>query len=48
MGLAITRGLLEHQRGTISATNHPDGGATFTLDIPTTTRRITELSADVA
>ena len=48
MGLAITRGLLEHQRGTISATNDPDGGATFTLDIPTTTRRITELSADVA
>ena len=48
MGLAITRGLLEQQRGSVSAANHPGGGAIFTLEIPTTTRRIAELSADVA
>lgn len=48
MGLTITRGLLEQQHGIISVANHPNGGATFTLNIPTTTRRISELSADVA
>ena len=34
MGLAITRGLLAIQGGRITAANHPDGGAIFTLEIP--------------
>ena len=38
MGLAIARGLLAVQGGRITATNHPDGGAIFTLVIPVATR----------
>jgi two-component system, OmpR family, sensor histidine kinase KdpD len=38
MGLAIARGLLAVQGGRITATNHPDGGAIFTLVIPVVTR----------
>jgi K+-sensing histidine kinase KdpD len=38
MGLAITRGLLAIQGGRITAANHPEGGAVFTLDIPVSTR----------
>jgi two-component system, OmpR family, sensor histidine kinase KdpD len=38
MGLAIARGLLAVQSGRISAANHPDGGAVFTLAIPVATR----------
>jgi two-component system sensor histidine kinase KdpD len=38
MGLAITRGLLALQRGTVTARNHPDGGAVFILDVPVATR----------
>lgn len=34
MGLAITRGLLAAEGGRVSAVNHPDGGAVFTLAIP--------------
>ncbi len=48
MGLAITRGLLQQQGGRISVLNHRDGGATFTLEIPTTLRQSAELSTDVA
>jgi two-component system, OmpR family, sensor histidine kinase KdpD len=35
MGLAITRGLLAAEGGRAWAENHPDGGACFTLNIPT-------------
>lgn len=38
MGLAITRGLLALERGRIAASNHPDGGAQFTIDIPASIR----------
>jgi two-component system sensor histidine kinase KdpD len=48
MGLAITRGLLDVQGGRISATNHPEGGALFTLDVPVATRAAAELAVDVA
>jgi two-component system, OmpR family, sensor histidine kinase KdpD len=37
MGLAIARGLLAVQGGRITATNHPDGGAVFTLAVPVAT-----------
>ena len=48
MGLAITRGLLDVQGGRITASNHPDGGAVFTLDIPVATRVAAETTLDVA
>jgi two-component system sensor histidine kinase KdpD len=38
MGLAITRGLLAAQGGRVWAENHADGGAVFTLLIPTAVR----------
>ena len=31
LGLAIVKGIIEHSSGSISARNHPDGGAEFTL-----------------
>jgi two-component system sensor histidine kinase KdpD len=48
MGLAITRGLLEQQEGRIGVANHPNGGAVFTLDVPATTRPVSDASVDVA
>ena len=38
MGLAITRGLLTLQGGTVKAQNHPEGGAIFTIELPVSTR----------
>jgi two-component system sensor histidine kinase KdpD len=38
MGLAITRGLLAAEGGRVSAENHPDGGAVFTMAVPVETR----------
>jgi two-component system sensor histidine kinase KdpD len=35
MGLAIARGLLAAEGGRVWAENHPDGGACFTVSIPT-------------
>lgn len=40
MGLAISRGLLDAQGGRITAENHPDGGAVFTLWIPVQNRKV--------
>ncbi|RFC51506.1 MAG: two-component system, OmpR family, sensor histidine kinase KdpD [Verrucomicrobia bacterium] len=34
LGLAIARGLVRSMRGDISARNHPDGGACFTIRLP--------------
>ncbi len=39
MGLAITRGLLAAEGGRVWAENHPDGGACFTLHVPTAARQ---------
>jgi two-component system, OmpR family, sensor histidine kinase KdpD len=39
MGLAITRGLLAAEGGRAWAENHPDGGACFTMSLPTHIRR---------
>jgi len=38
LGLAITRGLMAIQGGQVTAANHPDGGAIFTLRVPAPTR----------
>ena len=38
VGLAITRGLLAAEVGAVSARNHPEGGAEFTIAIPAETR----------
>ncbi|MCX6550991.1 MAG: DUF4118 domain-containing protein [Acidobacteria bacterium] len=46
MGLAITRGLLAAQGGRVWAENHPDGGACFTMSIPTPARPATMPHAD--
>ena len=45
MGLSIARGLLAIEGGRISASNHPDGGAIFTLDVPVAIRARSEASA---
>jgi two-component system sensor histidine kinase KdpD len=34
LGLAVTKGFIESQGGSIEASNHPDGGALFTLHLP--------------
>lgn len=39
MGLAITKGLLAAEGGRAWAENHPDGGACFTMNIPTPVRQ---------
>lgn len=46
MGLAITRGLVAIQGGRISAANHPEGGAIFTLEIPAASRVAAEMALD--
>jgi len=38
MGLAIVRGLLAAAGGRVSAANHPDGGAEFTMTVPAESR----------
>lgn len=38
MGLAITRGLLAAEGGRVWAENHPQGGALFTIAVPTESR----------
>jgi PAS domain S-box-containing protein len=35
LGLAITYGIVQEHGGEIIATNHPGGGAVFTIDLPT-------------
>lgn len=34
LGLAITYGIIQEHRGQIAASNHPDGGALFTVQLP--------------
>ncbi len=34
LGLAIARNLIENHHGKLTADNHPDGGAVFTIQIP--------------
>ena len=38
MGLAVARGLLAAEGGRVWAENHPDGGAIFTMAVPTESR----------
>ena len=35
LGLAIVRDVVELCGGTVTASNHPDGGAIFTIELPT-------------
>jgi two-component system sensor histidine kinase KdpD len=34
LGLAISRAIMEAQNGTVTAANHPEGGAVFTIQLP--------------
>jgi two-component system sensor histidine kinase KdpD len=47
MGLSIARGLLAAEGGRISAANHPDGGAEFTMRIPAECRRPSAPEPDI-
>jgi two-component system, OmpR family, sensor histidine kinase KdpD len=40
LGLAIAQGFIQAQGGKISVRNHPEGGAEFTLSIPTETHSV--------
>jgi len=42
LGLTIARGLLAAEGGRISAENHPDGGAVFTIEVPAAARAAPE------
>jgi len=44
LGLAIARGLMVAMGGDISATNHPEGGAEFTLSLPAKSRPLATAS----
>jgi two-component system sensor histidine kinase KdpD len=48
MGLAIARGLLAAQGGRVWAENHADGGALFTMSIPTAVRRGSGIDEDAS
>jgi PAS domain S-box-containing protein len=39
LGLAIAYGIVQEHGGQITPANHPDGGAIFTVELPTTGRR---------
>jgi len=39
LGLAIAYGIVQEHGGHIAAANHPDGGATFTVELPANRRR---------
>jgi two-component system sensor histidine kinase KdpD len=45
MGLAISRGLLAAEGGTITGDNAPDGGARFTIVVPAPVRPVVEEGA---
>ncbi len=36
LGLAVARAIMHAQKGTVTASNHPDGGAVFTIVLPKT------------
>ena len=40
LGLAITRGFILAQGGAVSASNHPEGGAQFTISVPVATHPV--------
>lgn len=48
MGLAIARGLVAMQGGSITAANHPEGGAVFTIAVPAPSKAAADLAQDVA
>jgi two-component system sensor histidine kinase KdpD len=46
MGLAITKGLVLAQRGRVAATNHPGGGAVFTIELPAQIKPIDPMESE--
>lgn len=47
LGLSIVKGLVEAHKGSISAGNSPEGGAVFTILIPTEKTDIKEINTDL-
>jgi len=47
MGLAIAKGLIDAQRGQLSAANDPGGGAVFTMHVPAEVKRAAAIEGEV-
>jgi signal transduction histidine kinase len=46
LGLSIVKGFVESHKGTITVENHTDGGAFFTIQIPSETPEISNFQFD--
>lgn len=46
LGLSIVKGIVEAHKGTITAENRANGGALFTIKIPTNTSDLTNLQPE--
>ena len=46
MGLAIANGLVSAQDGRVAASNDPNGGAVFTIEVPAAVKRAAAIEGE--